>query len=95
MRDNFVVFPKNHVSQADGASVMGTRDFKIFAAAHCKKKQGDNSVGRQLKGAGGRTGAHAKDLIDRDAFLVASAAITIFVAPVQPREEKRLGTRGI
>ena len=96
MWDDDVVFPEDQISQAKGTSAAGTRDFEIFAAAHCKKEAQQVVLleGHQ-KGADRGTGAHAKDFVNRNAFLVARSTIEIFVASVQAQQEEGLGPRGI
>jgi len=96
MWNDDVGFPKDQIAQTKGTGATRTRDFEIFAAAHCKEETEKVILleGHQ-EGAGRGTGAHAKDLVNRDAFLVASSTIKIFVTSVQAQQEKGLGTRGI
>ena len=96
MRDDCIVLPKDDVAQADGACLAQTRNFEVFTAAHGKEKPKKVILleGHQ-EGAGRHTGAHAQNLINRDAFLVASAAIKIFVAPMQAVQQKGLFPQSI
>ena len=88
---DFVVLPKDDVSQPNGTRAARTRHFKIFATAHGKEKPKEIILlESQCQRAGGHAGAHAENLVDGEAFLVASAAVKVFEASMQAMQEKGL-----
>ena len=96
MRDDLVIHPENQVAQADGTSSSRPRHKEVFTASHGKEETKEVVLLKSnQEGAGGGTRAHAEDLINGNALLVASAAINILVAPVQAEEEDGCGAGSI
>lgn len=55
VRDDFVGFPEDQISQTDGTSSTGARDFEVFTAAHCKEESKEIILleGNQERAGGG------------------------------------------
>lgn len=76
MGNDFVVFPKHNVPQANWPSAAESRDLKVFTAAHGKEKTKQIVLLECLhEGAARWAGSHAKNLINAEALLVFGAAI--------------------
>jgi len=91
-----IVLPKDDSTQTDGACPTRARNFKVFTAVHGKEKPKKIILLEgHHEGAGGHMGANVENLINCDAFLVASAAIKVLEALMQAVQQKGLFSQRI
>jgi len=91
MRNDDIVFPKDNVAQPDGASPTGAWHFEVFTAAHGEEETQEIILLEGChEGTGRSTGAHVENLVNGNAFLVASAAVQVLEAPMKVVQQEGL-----